>query len=529
MNEWRDFLKFSKFRKEVVRNSFHLFWWYYFKHYHYGTIPDYHVTTHAEAKADRFLDIEPRDHGKSVRWSNAYPLWVVLTNPYDRPVETTRGGGFRYYPNEEEIIVQISAAGALPERWIRRHKTELAFNRKLVDDWGNQSTRNIADGIWASDEILLRNGAHLYSKGTGSQIRGDHPTEVVCDDLEDRKRAENPDLREKDRDYFFADLYGALTPETRLKLVGTIVHEESILNELWKTDAADIIGESGHTENWVKFRFEAMLQDGQPLAPEIWPKPKLEARKALLLKHRPRLWYMEYQNQPQSSEAPIFPTVWFNKELNGYFGQDPKFKEKILPDLIRVSFCDPNAGEKEVNDFTSIITLGFKPARSCDIYVLEAQFFRGTPDNKIRKAVDTWVKWRGSIGFEGFNFQSWIKPMFDRICQEKFYSPDSYTTIYKDRPTKGQPTPAKLDKVSRAQAIVFYFEENRIKFDYSDPQQQELIHELKMFPTGSKDDGVDAITGALWEVKRKLEEWGVKQDLTEDNSRYDEDTGEPIG
>lgn len=505
-----------------------MFWWYYFPHYHNYKIPDYHCQTHLAAMAPRFLDIEPRDHGKSVRWSNACPLWTALCNPYNRPHDRLPGGGFRYYPNEAEVIVQISAAGALPEKWIRRHKTELSFNRRLVEDWGQQSTRNLPDGIWASDEILLRNGAHLYSKGTGAQIRGDHPTEVICDDLEDRKRAENPDLREKDRDYFFADLYGALTPDTRLKLIGTVVHEESILNEIHKTDPSEIMGMEGATEEWVKFRFEAMLADGEPLAPEIWPKEKLEARKALLLKYRPRIWYMEYMNQPQSSEAPVFPTTWFNEKLNGYLSQDPEFKTKTLENLIRVSFEDPNAGEKEINDFTAVVTVGFKPAKSCKIYILQAQFFRGTPDHKIRKAVETWERWRGSIGFEGFAFQSWIKPLFDRACAEKFYNPDSYTTIYKDRASKGEPVPAKLDKVTRAQRIVKYFEENRVMFDYTDPDTKRLIEELKMFPTGSHDDGVDALVGALWEVDRKLEAWGAEQEHKDPNVTWDADTGEPI-
>lgn len=514
----------------MVRRYFHLFWWYYFEHYHHNNIPDYHVVVHNAVMAPRFLDIEPRDHGKSVRMSCAYPLWVVLTNPYNQPAEATSGGGFRYYPNCAEVISQISAAGALPERWIKRHKTELQYNRRLIADWGEQSTRNQPDGIWTADEILLKNGGHIFSKGTGSQTRGDHPTEVLCDDLEDRKRAENPDLREKDEDYFFADLYGTLTPTSRLKLIGTIVHIESILNKLWKKDPAEIIGTDGHGEKWVKFRFQAELSSGEPLAPEIWPKEKLMARKRMLLAFRPNLWYMEYQNEPQASENPVFPTTWFKKEDNNYDMHAPQFLALVRPNLKIISFMDPNVGEKETDCETSIATVGYKTRQQRpEVYVFESKAFRTSFHNRVGELLRSWEKWRGRVGIEGIAFSKDYGPEFERQCQEKMYKPDYYVTDYRDRKIKGQPMPPRLDKVSRAEHVQEFFELNCIKFDYRDQGTEKLIEQLIMFPTGSLMDRVDALVGALWEVKREWYEWLDQQGQITRTRAYDPDTGEFLG
>lgn len=512
-------------RVELCTEHFYLFWWWYFPHYHRYEIPEYKVPVMGQARAPRLLDIEPRDHGKSVVWSCGYPLWVTLTNPYGRPVEHLDGGGFRYLPGDEEIICQLSYGGSLPRKWMRRHKRELTTNRRLIADFGEQSTEGLPGGVWTKDEIVLRNGGHIYSKGSFAQIRGDHPTEVVVDDLEDRKEAKNPDIRAKVREYFYADAYGALEPDSRLKVVGTIVHPSSLLKELYDKEIEPPVGlkgQSRYEEKWQKFRFEAELPDGSPLAPEIWPHDALAWRKATV----PRsVWMSEYMNRPETSASPVFPEAWFKKEDNG-FEYDAKFKEEVLPELRRISFIDPNVGEDERDDWTAIVTVGYALARVPEIYVLEVKQFRSSFRQRVAAAIETWRKWHGRIGFEAIAFQSYLAEEFGEQCQEKHYHPDYFTTHYRDRPIKGEPLPKKLDKVSRAERVQEFFELNQVRFNYRDPAQLCLIDELTMFPDGDTDDQVDAVVGCLTEIKRELAEYRQehKSTVTVD---YDDDTGQP--
>jgi hypothetical protein len=519
-------------RRQLVTQFFFLFWWYYFPHYHKRRIPEYKVGQSIYARHPRLLIVDARDHGKSVFWSCGYPLWGTLTNPYDQPAEDLPSGGFRYERGYEEIICHISAAGDLPLRWMRQHKIELTFNKLLIRDWGEQSTRYLPDGIWQNDQILLKNGAMIYSKGSGAQIRGDHPTELVVDDLEDRERSQKPENRKKDRLYFFADLYGALEPRSRLKVIGTFVHQEALLKMLFDKEIPIPAGlkDAGYfTTRWKKFKYSALLPDGEPLAPEIWSREELLIRKAELQAHAPGVWETEYMNNPQSSESPIFPELWFQRMLNHYSFGSAEFQERILPKLEKVSFCDPAATEKETNDYTAIVTLGLWKPKDIrpKVYCLQVKRFRTSSImGQLQEALDTWIKWRGKIGFEGIAYQSILKGTFEEVCKTAHFSPKVYQTNYHDYQKEKGKKRKPLDKVSRANKITYFWEYGIIYFNYDDPMQVILMDDLKVFPTGEFDDTVDSLVGGLWEIDRIIEVEKVAKAPTVQIT-YDPTSGQP--
>jgi len=537
LSEWIELLSSSRLgrwledpasRRQLTRRFLYLFWWYYFPHYHQRRIPAYKIHQTFYSNHPRLLIVDARDHGKSVLWSCGYPLWVTLTNPYDQPAENVLGGGFRYERGTEEIIAQISLAGDLPIRFMRRHKSELQYNPRLVRDWGNQSTANMREGIWQNDHILLKNGAQIYSKGSYSQIRGDHPTEAVVDDLEDRQLAQNPENRKKMKAYFFADLYGALEPYSRLKVIGTFVHPECLLKELFEKEIKTPAGleqSNLFKHRWAKFKYQALLPDGEPLAPEIWPKEQLLIRKAELMAHAPAVWRAEYMNEPETAENPIFPETWFRAEINGYNSKDPKFGTQIR-NLKIFSFADPAAKEKEMDDYTAVVTVGVKTAKRPEVYVLEVKNFRKSFRGNLSEVLNTWLKWRGRIGFEAIAFSSWLGSTFHEICDENHYNPDYYLTDYREKEKHKKEKPKPYDKVSRAQRVTYFWEYGLIYFDYDEPMTQLLIDQLKYFPNTEHDDMVDALVGVLWEIDRWVKNESRKKAPGVD-IRYDE-TGRPI-
>lgn len=474
------------------------------------------------------LIIDARSHGKSAKWSCGYPLWVGLCNPYGRPAIELPGGGFRYEPMQQEIISQISAAGDLPAKWIRRHKAELIYNKLIIRDFGLQSTRGLQEGVWQTDHILLMNGAEIYSKGSGAQIRGDHPTELIVDDLEDRERSQNPDNRKKDREYFFGDLYGALEAHSRLKVIGTIVHQEALLKYLFEKEIKPPAGLENSPlfkQRWAKFKYAAIKPDGSVQAPEIWSYEALMIRKSEI---PPSIWRAEYMNNPESSENPIFPSTWFRPEFNGYDPNSDDFKNKYEPHLEYFSFCDPAPGEKEQNDYTAIVTVGlYRKEKRPKIFVVEVKRFRASFRHQLSEALKTWLKWRGTIGFESIAYQSVLGKTFGEICEAEHHNPNYYLTNYRDEKKSKKDKPKPLDKVSRANRISHVFELGWIYFNYRDPMQEILIDDLKVFPSGEHDDDVDAIIGDLWEIDRQLKyDQEKKAPLVE--IKYDPMTGEPI-
>jgi hypothetical protein len=474
------------------------------------------------------LIIDARDHGKSALWSCCYPLWLTLNNPFERPTIDLPGGGFRYEPMQQEIVSQISAAGDLPEKWVRRHKSELIYNKLIIRDYGLQSTRGLQEGVWQSDHILLKNGAEIYSKGSGAQIRGDHPTELIVDDLEDRKMSQKSDNRKKDREYFFADLYGALEMNSRLKVIGTIVHQEALIKNLFEKKIkapAGLENSPLFKEPWMKFKYAAIKPDGTALAPEIWPYDALMFRKAEI---PPSVWRAEYMNNPESSENPIFPSTWFRPDLSGYDPNSKEFKTKYEPHLEYFSFCDPAPGEKEQNDYTSIVTVGlYRKEKRPRIFVREVKRFRASFRHQLEEALQTWLKWRGTIGFEAIAYQSVLGKTFKEVCDDAHYHPKYYLTTYREEKKDKKDRPKPLDKVSRANRITHHFELGQIYFNHRDPMQEILMDDLKVFPSGEHDDTVDALTGDLWEIDRQL-----KVDKTGKapivQIKFDATTGQPI-
>lgn len=521
-------------RKELTREFFQLFWLWYFRHYIKSGEPLYKYEAGLQAKARRMLLIEPRDHGKSVKWSCAYPLWCVLTNPFGQDTISLPGGNWRYAPHCEEIISLVSLAGKLPKLWIRRHKIELLYNRRLISDWGYQSTLGLrgADAKWTEDELVLRNGGHIYSKGSGAQIRGDHPTEAVLDDIDDRKLAQRVENRENTWEWLLGDVFGALEPRSRLKIIGTLVHPDSTLARLDKADLSDLMMSAQSTEyseNWIKFRYQAELPDGSSLAPEIWPPAALQAKKRLYFKlGKESVWFCEYMNAPRISENPVFPESFFDKDRNG-FTPNQKLARDWTSNYRIITFCDPNAGQKEQNDWTCYVTLAYRMAVWPTIYVAQVQFFRSTLHGRVKRAINTWKTWHGKIGFEAINFQTWIAEEFGRVCQEEQIFPDYFETHYKNRPIKGEPAPKQMDKVTRAELVQELFSHDCLRYNYDDPMTKKLIAQLKAFPDDeTNDDGVDALVGALWEVKSEVNRYRERLGELTIRQEYDMDTGEPM-
>ena len=100
----------------------------------------------------------------------------------------------------------------------------------------------------------------MFAKGAGAQARGEHPTEIVIDDLENREQAAGEGTRENMRAYFYQDLWGTLRHKgedrTRVKIVGTFVHPMALLPELYTKDW------------WTKCKYSVYKDDSSPLWPE---------------------------------------------------------------------------------------------------------------------------------------------------------------------------------------------------------------------------------------------------------------------
>ena len=92
---------------------------------------------------------------------------------------------------------------------------------------------------WGIEQMLTSNGTVLMPASRGGEVRGllfdnHRPDLIICDDLDDADKYQNPDLRIKDKLWFDADLLACGRPDGKTNVINidTVKHEESNSNLL---------------------------------------------------------------------------------------------------------------------------------------------------------------------------------------------------------------------------------------------------------------------------------------------------------
>ena len=208
------------------------------------------------------LVIAPRDHAKSTGLTTVYTLAECLfrTSDYIILVGSTEDGSAEQLGN----IVE-----------------ELTENEDLIREFGVKKFLRTSN----TDVICEMSDGHRFriiAKGAEQRIRGrlwkgKRPNLLVCDDMEDDEQVENADRRSKFRRWFFRAAKQALSKSGRIRVHGTILHEDSLLNRLrrnkmWKSqfykahtsfdDFSNILWPERWSEAQLKDRRQEFIEDG---------------------------------------------------------------------------------------------------------------------------------------------------------------------------------------------------------------------------------------------------------------------------
>ncbi|WP_138956482.1 hypothetical protein [Vibrio ichthyoenteri] len=232
-----------------------------------------------EGELEGILDIEPRDHGKTTRNTQALPLWLALNYP----------GSF---------IVICAASKDSAQDMIDGIKTMLEEDDQIIADYGFQKVKG---NTWAKRKIQLANGSAIQAVGAGQSLRGvknefQRPTHIICDDLLKDDEVESVKRRRALYNWFKRVILnlgkGALTV-----IANTIMHPDDLPSRLLKEIAEGVM------TDWIGLRFGAITPLGEPLWPARWPLPLLMDKKRKLGSH---IWATEYENKPMSDDEKVF-------------------------------------------------------------------------------------------------------------------------------------------------------------------------------------------------------------------------------
>ena len=161
----------------------------------------------------------PRNHSKSTALTHDYGLAVAL---------------FR----DEQYIMIVSASEELAIEHLNDIANELRGNEELIRDFKikgflvDQKTDIIVECEDGYQFRFVARGAE--QKIRGRKWHGKRPGLILCDDLEDDEQVENKDRRSKFRRWFFRACVQALRDSGKIRVHGTILHDDALLKHLMK-------------------------------------------------------------------------------------------------------------------------------------------------------------------------------------------------------------------------------------------------------------------------------------------------------
>jgi hypothetical protein len=395
--------------------------------------------------------IEPREHGKTVRWSFAYVLWSVITG-------------------KNQYALLIGASGEAARENLINIKSELEENDLILEDFGDLKGK-----VWRDNRIELFLGtkkvgdktekieACIQAKGSGASMRGTRfrqyrPDLIVLDDVLKDDAVESHSQRDKISRWLKKVVFN-LGKNSFIIWVNTIFHSDDPISRLIEEV------EAGTLKRWIAVRLSCLRPDGSPLWPEYWSAEALEEKREQLGFDN---FSTEWCNEPLSDEQRIIQKSWI--KVHAYRELPPANELRF--------FCgvDPATGK---HDRTAEIS-GAVHKRTGIIYVLKPWAKVCSETATVRQLVILHKLF-------GFELIAWEDVVFSGIygnyVQKLAAEENVYLPIKKLSNT--------ISKDAKCRFLSPLIENGIIRF----PEEgaQDMIDELCNFPKWKFDDQMDGL------------------------------------
>lgn len=266
--------------------------------------------------------IAPRGHAKSSALTHVYCLASVL---------------FR----AESYVILISTNEELAIEHLGDITRELVENEDLIRDFeiARFETQSKTEII-----VEFKDGHQfrILARGSGQKLRGRkwrgmRPGLIICDDLEDDEQVENKERRDKFRRWFNRAAIPALRRGGKIRVHGTILHEDSLLSRLRKN------------KEW-HVRFYRAHRAFDDFAEILWPEQFTEEalrgiRQRYIEDFDANGYSQEYLNDPFDNSEAYLRKEWFLGMTDADFEVDRKI-------AVGVDFAVSKADKANRTSFT---------------------------------------------------------------------------------------------------------------------------------------------------------------------------------
>lgn len=360
----------------------------------------------------------PRGHAKSTALTHDYGLANVL---------------FR----AQVYMMIVGSSEELAVEHLGDIANELRENEDLIRDFKikrfvvDQKTDIIVECVDGHQFRIVARGAE--QKIRGRKWNGTRPGLIICDDLEDDEQVASADRRKKFRQWFLRACKQALRDGGLIRVHGTILHDDSLLNRLMKNDL-------WNSKLYKAHRSFSEFED--ILWPEQFSEAKLRRKQQELVKEGDAAGYsQEYLNDPRDNDESYLRDVDFISMKPEHFdlymvysaGVDFAISKKDTANRTSIT-----VGGKDVGNFTNIIDQ--RVGRWDSLEIVEELF-----SVQARWGIDVFY-------VEGGQIWKAIEPMLvkEMLARDKFISFVVLTPI-NDKKTRGR----TFQKRHRAGAIRF--------------------------------------------------------------------------
>lgn len=396
---------------------------------------------------------------------------------------------------EREFALIVSDTEGQAVMFLQDIKSELENNENLIELFrpkrdGDGNVILFKDT--ETDIIVEFEDGHQFrivARGANQRVRGlkwghKRPDIVVCDDLENDEIVLNKDRRAKFKRWFYGALLPCLSDKGIVRVVGTILHMDSLLENLMpnrqlaeRRKLPELIVEE--LREWTKIkvawrsaRYKAHNKDYTHL---LWPEKQneqqlKEKRADYIAQGIPEVYAQEYLNVPLDDSFSYFRRQDFQPMTQDQKNND-RVKYYIAMDLA--------ISEDTRADYTvALIAAVDENGLLYVVNVIRERLDGGEiVDLILRLQLRYQPEW---FGVE----EGQIKKSIWSFLVEQMGRADIYPNFFQLKPI--------LDKQTRAKSIQGRMRANGCRFDKDAEWYQDFEDECLKFPRDKHDDQVDA-------------------------------------
>ena len=388
-----------------------------------------------------------RGSAKSTLITTCYALWSIIGKP------------------QKKFILIISQTQELAKHHLKNIRNELETNNLLRADLGPFQD----DNEWSNGSLVLTNhGARIMAVSAEQGIRGikhgpHRPDLIICDDIEDLNSTRTSESRDKTYEWFNCEIVPLGDIDTRIIVVGNILHEDSLVMRLMK--------EMQEGKRDGIYRKYPIIGENDEI---LWPGkyPDMDA----IEKEKKKGDILSFEREFMLRIVRDKDAVIFGDDIKYYDGNPPEGHGNY--NVIGTDFAISQESSADYTALVSAKIVGEYKDRK--IYILpDPVNERMLPDESIDKvlsvAEDLGEVFSTRIYIESVCFQDlFIQQLGERACMAES---------------------VKLEGMSKRRRLELtrkWLRDNRILFPRNGAE--ELIKQLLSFPIERHDDLVDAFS-----------------------------------